>query len=60
MGLWHITEMEMWDADYFNMETQAYLQINVNGLGDFQFGLVTGQIDGEVEMLADYVIFSFS
>lgn len=52
--------MEMWDADYFNMETQAYLQINVNGLGDFQFGLVTGQIDGEVEMLADYVIFSFS
>jgi hypothetical protein len=21
IGLWHIYEMEMWDEDYFNMET---------------------------------------
>lgn len=47
-GTWHIYEMEMWDADYFNMEVQAYIKINSQGLGDFQFGLVSGQIDGEV------------
>ena len=32
VGLWHITEMEMWDADYFNMERQAYLEINSHSL----------------------------
>ena len=48
VGVWHITEMEMWDEDYFNMERQAYIQIGQDGLGEFQFGLVSGQIDGEV------------
>ena len=28
LGIWHIYEMEMWDADYFNMEVQAYITIN--------------------------------
>ncbi|PSQ95417.1 MAG: hypothetical protein BRD55_10280 [Bacteroidetes bacterium SW_9_63_38] len=48
-GTWHIVEMEMWDADYFNMETQAHLRIDANGTGDFQFGLVSGRLDGEVD-----------
>lgn len=60
VGLWHITEMEMWDADYFNMETQAYLEIKPNGLGDFQFGLVAGEIHGEVETLGNSERFSFT
>lgn len=47
-GLWHITEMETWDDDYLNMEVQAYIRIRRDGGGDFQFGLVSGQIDGEV------------
>ncbi len=47
-GLWHIQEMEQWDEDYFNMEVKAYIKIDPEGLGDFQFGLVTGQIDGEI------------
>lgn len=47
-GIWHIYEMQNWDEDYFNMEVQAYIEINERGAGDFQFGLVTGQIDGEV------------
>jgi hypothetical protein len=47
-GLWHIYEMEMWDESYFNMEVQAYIEIDEQGCGDFQFGLVTGQIDGEL------------
>jgi hypothetical protein len=47
-GIWHITEMENWDEDYFNMEVQAYIEIDNRGAGDFQFGLVTGAIDGEI------------
>jgi len=47
-GTWHIYEMGNWDEDYFNMEVQAYIEIDEKGAGDFQFGLVTGQIDGEV------------
>jgi hypothetical protein len=46
-GIWHIYEMEVWDEDYFNMEVQAYIKIGPKGLGEFQFGLVSGYIDGE-------------
>jgi hypothetical protein len=30
------------------MEVQAYLEIDERGSGDFQFGLVTGSIDGQI------------
>jgi len=36
-GTWHISEMEMWDEDYFNTEVQAYVRIASEGLGGFQF-----------------------
>ena len=48
VGIWHIYEMEMWDEDYFNMEVQAYIEIKSNNRGDFQFGLVSGEIGGKV------------
>ena len=47
-GIWHIYEMEAWGEDYFNMEVQAYIKVGPNGLGEFQFGLVCGHIDGEI------------
>jgi uncharacterized protein YndB with AHSA1/START domain len=47
-GTWHITEMANWNADYFNMECQAYIKLDSRGSGEFQFGLVTGDLDGEV------------
>jgi len=59
-GTWHIHEMEMWDEDYFNMEVQAYIKIGADGLGDFQFGLVSGQIDGEVEQCGGEKRFAFT
>ena len=31
IGTWHIYAMEMWDADYFNMEVQAFIQIRPSG-----------------------------
>jgi len=27
IGTWHIYEMSEWDEDFFNMETQAYVEI---------------------------------
>ncbi len=47
-GNWQIYEMELWNEDYLNMEVQAYLQIDARGSGNFQFGLVIGDIDGEL------------
>jgi hypothetical protein len=49
IGTWHIHEMELWEEDYFNMEVQAYVQVRPNNLGNFQFGLVSGYLDGYVE-----------
>ena len=46
---WHIYEMETWDKSYFNMEVQAYIEINEKNTGEFQFGLVSGYIDGEID-----------
>ncbi|MEF8816421.1 MAG: hypothetical protein V5A58_06515 [Salinibacter sp.] len=60
VGVWHITGMEMWDADYVNMEAQAYIQIEKGGTGDFQFGLVTGSIDGYVEEAGTDPRFTFT
>ncbi|MFM7425998.1 MAG: hypothetical protein ACKO7W_13575 [Elainella sp.] len=59
-GTWHITEMENWDEDYFNMERQAYFEIDQRGWGEFQFGLVTGSIDGEVEQDGSGERFAFT
>jgi hypothetical protein len=30
------------------MEVPAYFELDESGSGDFQFGLVSGQIDGEI------------
>lgn len=59
-GIWHIYEMEMWDEDYFNMEVQAYLNIEPNNQGDFQFGLVSGGLDGNLEKLGASERFAFT
>ena len=47
-GKWRITEMDEWDSDYLDMEVEAYIEIDSKGSGEFQFGLVFGQIDGVV------------
>lgn len=59
-GIWHITEMDMWDEDYFNMEVQAYIRVGSNGMGDFQFGLVSGGIDGEIVKTGNAERFEFT
>lgn len=60
VGLWHIYEMEAWGKDYFNMEVQAYIRIDKNSLGEFQFGLVSGQIDGRIVKYPEGERFEFT
>jgi hypothetical protein len=59
-GAWYILEMEQWDEDYFNMEVQAYIRIGSNGIGDFQFGLVSGGLDGEIIKSGNLERFEFT
>ncbi|HVN55658.1 MAG TPA: hypothetical protein VMT46_15090 [Anaerolineaceae bacterium] len=59
-GTWQIVEMEMWDEDYFNMEVQAFIRVEPNGMGDFQFGLVSGALDGDVVKLGNLERFEFT
>jgi hypothetical protein len=47
-GTWYIYEMSSWDEEYFNMEVQAYIEIDEKGNGEFQFGLVFGSINGDI------------
>lgn len=45
VGRWRITEMEQWDLDYCDMEVPAFIEFRPDSLGEFQFGLVWGDID---------------
>ena len=60
IGMWYIYAMEMWDEDYFNMETQAYIEIQAAHSGEFQFGLVSGYLDGYLETLETKERFTFT
>jgi len=59
-GTWHIYEMEEWDEDYFNTVVQAYIKIEPDNDGYFQFGLVCGEIDGRIVDYADGKRFEFT
>lgn len=60
IGTWHIYEMEMWDEDYFNMEVQAYIEVRADNTGNFQFGLVSGYLDGYLEQEPEEERFVFT
>lgn len=59
-GKWRIVEMEVWGQDYVDMEVQGYIRIGSDGTGQFQFGLVSGDIDGRAEQYDNTLRFEFS
>ena len=59
-GKWRISKMELWAQDYVELETPGYIRIKADGTGMFQFGLVSGEIDGRVELCDDQPRFEFS
>ncbi len=60
IGKWRIVEMEVWDQDYVDMEVPGFISIGSDGTGRFQFGLVSGDIDGRVEQCGNALRFDFS
>ena len=44
-GYWRITSMEMWDQTFVDAEVEGYIEFGPDGLGSFQFGCVSGDID---------------
>lgn len=40
LGTWRITSMEVWNADYFDMEVAAHVTIRNDLTGEFRFSLV--------------------
>lgn len=59
VGRWYIYEMDMWTADYFNMECMAYILVDSDYIGKFQFGLVQGDIVGKVHITSGIETFEF-
>lgn len=48
-GKWLITEMELWDKDFIDLEEEGYFLIGNNDTGKFKFGAINGQIDYVLE-----------
>jgi len=59
-GHWRITKMSEWDADYCDMEIPAYINIEKNGTGEFQSGLMTGSLDGDFKKTSEGLLFDFT
>lgn len=47
-GRWRITWMESWDQDFVDAEVDGFFEFGKSGLGEFQFGYVSGQINYEL------------
>ncbi len=45
VGRWRITLMEQWDQDFVDEEVEGFFEFRPDGLGEFQFGYVHGDID---------------
>jgi hypothetical protein len=48
VGRWRIVWMEMWDQDFVDMEVPGHFPFESEGRGNFQFGLVQGDMDCRV------------
>lgn len=60
LGTWRITGMEVWDTDYFDMEAPAHITIRSDLTGEFQFGLVQGDLDARVSSVDGVARVEFS
>ena len=60
IGKWRITEMEMWDQEFIDMEVEGYFLFGEDEIGSFQFGLVRGQIDYRIEKIGEIERLDFS
>jgi len=60
VGTWRITGMEAWDANYFDMDAPAHITVRDDLTGEFQFGLVQGDIDARIGVVDGVARVEFS
>jgi len=60
VGKWFIVEMEAWDQEFVNMEVPGHFTFNQDGTGNFQFGLVQGEMDCWLENIDGKARIEFS
>lgn len=48
VGRWRITHMDLWDQDFVDAEVVGHFTFAVDGSGEFQFGSVSGGMDGRL------------
>lgn len=60
LGKWRITEMEQWDQEYIDLVVAGYIEFSKNKTGEFQFGVVGGDIDYRIEKIGDSKRLEFS
>jgi hypothetical protein len=44
-GRWRIVSMDEWDMDYVEGEGPAFIEFGADQMGEFQFGLTSGNTD---------------
>lgn len=59
-GRWRITEMSMWDSDSYDTATKAFICIDKDSMGQFQFDLLCGEMDGEFKGTPAGAVFDFT
>ena len=60
LGTWRITGMEVWDADYFDMDAPAHITLRDDLTGALLFGQVQGDIDARVSSVDGVARVEFS
>jgi len=45
IGKWRIIEMEQWNQDFIDAETEGYIEFLENSSGEFHFGYVHGYMN---------------
>jgi len=60
VGRWRITHMEVWDQNYVDLEAPGCIEIEPGSQGSFQFGTISGDIDGQVRRIGEVTFFEWS
>ena len=47
-GHWRITSMPQYDENYLDEYVPAFIEFNAKGTGSFQFGYVSGNLNGKI------------
>ena len=45
IGKWKIVEMEKWDQHFVDLEVPGHFTFKQGNVGEFQFGMVQGELD---------------